>query len=914
MVIPSKILSKSEFDPENNFQGVDENELLKCLDKIMDKNKVFRSFIGMGYSNCHTPKVILRNIMENPAWYTQYTPYQPEISQGRLESLLNFQTMVCDLTGLPVANASLLDEGTAAAEAMNVFLNSSKNRKTFIIDVNCHPQTIACVKTRAEPLGVTVLIKDFVKEFQSIDFSQVFGVLIQYPDTHGKVCSINEISNHVHENGAFIACATDLLSLTLLEPPGRQGCDIAFGNSQRFGVPLGYGGPHAAFFAVKDNFKRKMPGRFIGVSKDSNGNVAYRLTLQTREQHIKREKATSNICTSQALLANMAAMYAVYHGPKGLKEIALKVHKQAVVLYNALKYLGLTIENDQFFDTIKVEVANVKGIKDRAEEKGINFKYYNDSIGISLDETTMESDLRDILSCFANESSVGSLNLSIENVECKIPKLRPDDYLQHPVFNTYHSETEITRYIHRLQSKDLSLVHSMIPLGSCTMKLNATAEMIPVTWPKVANIHPFVPDNQALGYHQMIKDLEDKLAYLTGFDGVSVQPNSGAQGEYAGLMTIREYHKNNGHAHRNICLIPVSAHGTNPASAAMSGFQVVPILCDSNGNLDLKDLKSKAEKHKENLGAMMITYPSTFGVFENTLFEAISIVHGFGGQVYMDGANMNAQVGIVRPGDLGFDVCHLNLHKTFCIPHGGGGPGMGPICVKKHLIPFLPSHPMAFSNNKMSIGPVSASPYGSSSILNISWCYLHLMGFQGLKLATQYALLNANYLASCLKDYYRILYSNERGFVAHEFIVDCRPFFESSGIEAIDIAKRLQDYGFHSPTMSWPVANTLMIEPTESESKKELDRLIEAMVGIRREIEAIERGVVPKDDNVLVHAPHTIESLIKTDWNHSYTRDQAAYPVENLKRFKFWPSVGRVDDAFGDRNVICTCPPVTDYK
>ncbi|KAI9137215.1 glycine cleavage system P-protein-domain-containing protein [Paraphysoderma sedebokerense] len=964
--VPSNIRAKA---PLSLGQGLGENELLSRLKTIASRNKIFKSYIGMGYYGTHVPAVIQRNILENPGWYTQYTPYQPEIAQGRLESLLNFQTMVCDLTGLPIANASLLDEGTAAGEAMLMCYSALKRqRNTFFVDQNCHPQTIACVKTRAEGFGIKVIVGDYhIFDFESSK-QDLMGVLIQYPTTDGRLIDYTELVDKIHSYGAQVCCATDLLALTLIKPPGEFGCDIAFGNAQRFGVPFGYGGPHAAFFAVKDEHKRRMPGRLVGVSKDVNGKVAYRLALQTREQHIRREKATSNICTAQALLANMSAMYAVYHGPQGLRDIAQRVHSMTAIFAEGIRRLGHTIKNDTFFDTITIELKYpTEQLIQVAEERHINIRPIDlKTVSVSIDETVTKQDLHDLLDTFATASlqeryltsftnqSLSTRTPSLDAIAKDLnittssitsipdPFVRTTQYLTHTVFNSYHSETDMLRYIKHLESKDLSLCQAMIPLGSCTMKLNATTEMVPVTWPEFANIHPFVPEDQARGYKIMLQELEYALGECTGFDAVSLQPNSGAQGEYAGLRVIRAYHESRNEGHRNVCLIPVSAHGTNPASAAMAGLDVVAIKCDKQGNLDMADLKAKAQQHKDKLAAIMITYPSTFGVFEDGVKEACEIVHANGGQVYLDGANLNAQIGICRPGDYGADVCHLNLHKTFCIPHGGGGPGMGPIgwyvefeysstsihpldyCVgelivmfltgisKSHLAPFLPGHPIVKTGGEQAIGPISAAQYGSASILSISWAYVKMMGSDGLTKATELAILNANYMAKRLEPHYKILYSNKNGFVAHEFIIDARPFAETAGIQAIDIAKRLHDYGFHSPTMSWPVGNTLMIEPTESESPAELDRFIEAMIAIRSEIAEIESGKQPRENNVLVNSPHPIDILLDGKWDKPYSREKAAYPVKSLRTRKFWPSIGRVDDAFGDRNLMCSCPSVEE--
>ncbi|KYQ88223.1 glycine dehydrogenase (decarboxylating) [Tieghemostelium lacteum] len=897
-----------------------ESQLLQQLKKTAEKNQIKRSFIGMGYYNSITPYVIQRNILENPGWYTPYTPYQAEISQGRLESLLNFQTMIADLTALPMANASLLDEATAAAEAMQMCVNisKSKGRLRFLVDKHCHPQTIDTIKTRAEPKGIFIDVlssKDF-------DFSsgEVVGCIVQYPSTNGQIKDYRDLADRAHKAGSLVVCATDLLALTMLTPPGEWGADIALGNSQRFGVPLGFGGPHAAFFATSYQYSRLLPGRIIGISKDRLGGQAYRMALQTREQHIRREKATSNICTSQALLANMAAMYAVYHGPQGLKAIGQQVHKKAIILAEGVKNLGFDLVDKSFFDTILVVTGDkTTKVMKELENKGVNVRQYcSKSIAISTDESMTKQDVQLILDAFAEHSSK-AYNFTLDSLEkdlegkflnTTIPKelQRTTEFLTHPVFNKYHSEHELLRYIHRLQKKDLGLTTAMIPLGSCTMKLNATAEMYPVSWPEFGQIHPFAPSSQTQGYKEMFDFISKSLCEVTGFDNCSLQPNAGSQGEYTGLMVIREYLKSIGQSQRDICLIPVSAHGTNPASAAMVGMKVVVVACDQNGNVDKADLKLKAEKYKDTLAALMITYPSTHGVFEEGANEMCDIIHQYGGQVYMDGANMNAQVGLCRPGDIGADVCHLNLHKTFCIPHGGGGPGMGPICVKSHLGPFLPGHAVVQEvGGAKAMGAVSAAPWGSSSILPITYVYLRLMGGKGLKKATQVAILNANYMAQRLKDHYKILYTGSNGFVAHEFIIDLRHFKESIGIEAEDVAKRLQDYGFHGPTMSWPVPNTLMIEPTESESLYELNRLCDALISIRQEIQEIQDGKADKLDNVLVNAPHIEKEVISDKWSHPYSREKAAFPSQSTKESKFWPTVARVDNVFGDRNLVCSC-------
>ncbi|KAJ8656047.1 glycine dehydrogenase [Lichtheimia ornata] len=897
-------------------EGVPERELLKRLKSIASKNKVYRSYIGMGYTDTVVPNVILRNVLENPAWYTQYTPYQPEISQGRLESLLNFQTMVSDMTGLPIANASLLDEGTAAAEAMLMCWQSGRRAKnTFIVDENCHPQTIACLKTRAESFNINVVVANVFNFKFEEHKKDLAGVLLQYPNTRGTVHDYEALTATVHAAGGKVAVATDLMALAVLKAPGEFGADIALGNSQRFGVPLGFGGPHAAFFACKDDQKRRMPGRLIGVSKDAQGKPALRLALQTREQHIRREKATSNICTAQALLANMSAMYAVYHGPEGIKNIANRIHNMTSVLAQGLRTAGYTIENDgAFFDTLSVKVESSSAVLQKALEKQINLRAINaHTVSMTLDESVTQQDVADLFSVFSKEGQQINLEQVLDAPSgIPVPLKRASPYLQHPVFNSYRSETEMLRYIHQLQSRDLSLVHSMIPLGSCTMKLNATTEMVPVTWPEFGNIHPFAPEDQTEGYRIMLDEFSKDLAEITGFDEVSLQPNSGAQGEYAGLRAIGAYHEARGESHRNVCLIPISAHGTNPASAAMAGMDVVIVKCDNNGNLDMADLKAKAEKHKDKLAAFMVTYPSTFGMFEPGVVEACETVHKYGGQVYMDGANLNAQIGLTKPAEIGADVCHMNLHKTFCIPHGGGGPGMGPIACKEHLAPHLPGHPVVKTGGQNAIGPVSAAPYGSASILPISWAYIKMMGSEGMTEATKTALLSANYMRARLADHYDILYTNENGMCGHEFIVDIRPFVPK-GIEAIDVAKRLQDYGFHSPTMSFPVTNTLMVEPTESESKAELDRFCDAMIAIRKEIQDVIDGKVNKENNVLKNSPHSLEVMMGDKWDHPYTREEAAFPMAHLRQNKFWPSVARVDDAWGDRNLMCTCPSPEEY-
>ena len=896
-----------------------EADMLAELRLIGTQNQLYRSFIGMGYYDCLTPPVIARNILENPAWYTQYTPYQAEIAQGRLEALLNFQTMVSDLTGLPLANASLLDEATAAAEAMSMCHALSKvPGHTFFVAEDCHPQTLAVLQTRAQPLNIAIQVGNP----DTLEFlpGQMFGVLLSYPSTDGTLRSYKELVGKAHEAGALVVASTDLLALTVLVPPGEWGADIAVGSSQRFGVPMGYGGPHAAFMATKEEFKRQIPGRVVGVSKDSQGRKAYRLALQTREQHIRRDRATSNICTAQVLLANMASMYAVYHGPEGLKDIASRIHHLTRVTAEGLRQLGCELRGSTFFDTIRVKSPSLSAgdIIQKTRQASINLRRFeDDTFGISLDETTTIQEVGQILTVFSKSESLPfSLDQLIEACDTAIPTelQRQSPYLTHSVFHDYHSEHELLRYMHRLQSKDLSLVHSMIPLGSCTMKLNATAEMIPVTWPEFSRLHPFVPGEQAKGYHLLTRQLEAWLGEITGFAAVSLQPNAGSQGEYAGLMVIRAYHEQRGQTQRNVCLIPVSAHGTNPASAVIAGMEVVPVACDSAGNIDLQDLQAKCEKYRDILSAFMVTYPSTHGVFEETIREVCDTVHHHGGQVYMDGANMNAMVGLVQPGDIGADVCHLNLHKTFCIPHGGGGPGMGPIAVASHLTPFLPGHPLVSTGGSQGIGAIAAAPYGSPNILPISWAFIQLMGGDGLTKATQVAILNANYMAKRLSKDYSVLFTDKNGMSAHEFILDLRPFKKSADVEVEDVAKRLMDYGFHAPTISWPVPGTMMIEPTESESKAELDRYCEALILIRQEIADIEEGRLPRDNNPLKHAPHTIEAIAQSEWAHPYSREQAAFPAPWLRDHKFWPAVSRIDNVYGDRNLVCTCPPVDTYS
>lgn len=905
--------------PLNIPSAISEAEYLRELKEISLKNKVFKTYIGQGYYDTHTPSVILRNVFENPGWYTQYTPYQAEISQGRLESLLNFQTMVSDLTALPIANASLLDEATAAAEAMTMFFNMlNKNhdhieRPKFFVDNDVFPQTKDVLMTRAVPVGIEVVFGDY--RSAQIDQS-FFGALVQYPNDKGSVEDYRKFINDVHATGAYVGMATDLLALTLLTPPGELGADAAFGSAQRFGVPLGYGGPHAAFFSTKDDFKRNIPGRIIGVSIDAKGNRALRMALQTREQHIKREKATSNICTAQALLANMAAMYAVFHGPDGLKNIAKRVAVLTQTLAEALTAAGFTLVSNSFFDTITLRVPKVAGIRAAAESAEINFRYFDEQhIGISLDETTTPSDVFAILEVLLkSEDEPVGFSINHDQALTHIPTAltRTSDFLTHPIFNSHHSETQMMRYIKSLENKDLSLNTSMISLGSCTMKLNAATEMMPLSWAHWAKMHPFVPTEQAAGYAQIVHELSKYLCEITAFDACSLQPNSGAQGEYAGLLAIRNYHRSLGQSHRDVMLIPISAHGTNPASAVMCGYKVVVVKALENGYIDVDDLKLKAAQYAENLAGIMITYPSTYGVYEETVKEITAIIHQHGGQVYMDGANMNAQVGLTAPGLIGADVCHLNLHKTFAIPHGGGGPGMGPICVKAHLAPFLPGHISGADGSNMAHA-VSAAPFGSASILLISYAYIRLLGADGVKKATEYAILNANYMRARLQHDFDILYTGTGGTCAHEFIVDLRPFKKTAEIEAEDVAKRLMDYGFHAPTMSFPVPGTIMIEPTESEDMAELDRFCDAMLQIRKEIAAIESGAADKSDNLLKRAPHTQFEVISNEWTHSYSREEAAFPLMFVRASKFWPSIARVNNTFGDRNLVCTCEPTSAY-
>src|SRR5881396_3271053 len=924
-LIDAAVPKNIRLDRELNLpEAKSEMEALAELHAIAKKNKVKRSFIGAGYYDCITPPVIQRNILENPGWYTAYTPYQAELAQGRLEALLNFQTMIVDLTKLDIANASLLDEATAAAEAMALCHAVVTARKTFFVADNCHPQTIEVVRTRAKPLGIDIKIDNFSRfKFDNT----VFGALVQYPATDGAIYDYTEFVRQAHTAGALVVVAADILALTLLKPPGEFGADVAVGSTQRFGVPLGFGGPHAAFFATRDEYRRHMPGRLVGVSHDADGRPAYRLAMQTREQHIRRDKATSNICTAQVLLAVMASMYAVYHGPHGLRAIAKRVHSFASKLASGLSQLGFEIAHKAFFDTIRLELGEMSSreILARTERSGCNLRRLGPhSLGISMDETTTDADLEVLMAALRGANVRDFEDDQLAGTEFQIPQsaARSSDFLMHPVFNTHDTETEMLRYLKKLESRDLSLTTSMIPLGSCTMKLNAAAEMFPISWPEISRLHPFAPDDQTAGYIEMCKQLEQWLAELTGFAAISLQPNAGSQGEYAGLLAIREYHASRGQADRNICLIPTSAHGTNPASAVMAGFKVVPIACLKDGDIDLADLRAKADEHARDLAALMVTYPSTHGVFETTIREICEIVHAHGGQVYMDGANMNAQVGLCRPGDYGADVCHLNLHKTFCIPHGGGGAGVGPIGVAKHLVEFLPAHssirnlqegqpPWQAIGNR--VGPVSAAPYGSASILTISWMYIRMLGAEGLKRASEIAILNANYIAKRLDPYFPVLFRGKHGLVAHECIIDLRQW-KRAGIEVEDVAKRLIDYGFHAPTVSFPVAGTLMVEPTESESKEELDRFCDAMIAIRAEIQAVIDGKADPADNVLKNAPHTAAAVSADEWRHPYTREQAAYPLSFVRERKFWPSVGRIDNPFGDRNMMCTCPPVETYR
>ena len=910
-VVPESIRSSQ---PLSLPEALSEYAALNHLSKIASENKVYRSYLGMGYSNCIVPPVIQRNLMENPGWYTQYTPYQAEISQGRLESLLNFQTMVTDLTGLEIANASLLDEATACAEAMTMCytVKGREKRNVFLTADNCHPQNIELLQTRANPLGINVKCKPT----QELTFDDtVFGVLLQYPTTEGAICDYSDLIESAHEAGAMVVMATDLLALTLLKAPGEMGADIAVGNAQRFGVPLGYGGPHAAFFATRDIHKRQMPGRIVGVSRDCQEKTAFRLSLQTREQHIRRDKATSNICTAQALLANMAAMYACYHGPRGLRKIAGRIHSLTRFLAAGIARLGHELKHEAYFDTLTISHTSLsaKDLSNIALDHQINLRVLDEkTISIALDETTTEEDIAELLQILNEDREISFKQKDLTAAEVVPQTLRrTSDFLTHEVFHKHRSETELMRYLKRLENRDLSLTHSMIPLGSCTMKLNAASEMKPISWPEFSSIHPFAPLQQSRGYQQMFSDLENWLAQITGFASVSLQPNAGSQGEYAGLLVIRAYHKSRNEPNRKICLIPTSAHGTNPASAVLAGMQVVPVNCSDSGDIDMEDLRSKANKHIDDLAAMMITYPSTYGVFEEGIQEICEVVHSAGGQVYLDGANLNALVGIAQPGALGADVCHINLHKTFCIPHGGGGPGMGPIGVAEHLIDFLPAHPVVNLEGENPIGAVSGAPWGSSSILPISWMYIAMMGSDGLRTATEHAILNANYIATRLNPHYPVLYKGTNGHVAHECIIDLRQFKK---VTVEDVAKRLIDFGFHAPTMSWPVSGTMMIEPTESESKEELDRFCEAMIVIRSEINAIETGEVDAKKNLLKNAPHTTDMICKNEWPYSYSREEAVFPTAWSRNQKFWPSVGRIDNVWGDRNLVCSCAAMESYQ
>lgn len=918
-VIPASI-RRTDALPLGSFaQPRSEAEALAALRQLADQNQVFRTFIGQGYYNAHTPAVILRNVLENPAWYTAYTPYQPEISQGRLEALLNYQQMVADLTGLAISNASLLDEATAAAEAMTLLQRAGKSKsRVFYVADDVLPQTLEVLRTRAAPIGIEIQTGPAEQAAQA----NAFGVLLQYPGVNGDVRDYRALAEAIHAAGGHVVVAADLLALTVLTPPGEWGADVAVGNSQRFGVPVGFGGPHAAYMAVRDEFKRQMPGRLVGVTVDAQGKPALRLALQTREQHIRREKATSNVCTAQALLAIMASMYAVYHGPHGLKTIALRVNRIAALLAAGLEQLGYKRVNEHFFDTLTFDTGALTAqLHHLAAGRRINLRHVSDTqVGLSIDETTTRADLADLLDIFAR--AAGATAPSVDALDAALPGTpalpaalqRESAYLTHPVFNRHHSETEMLRYLRSLSDKDLALDRSMIPLGSCTMKLNATSEMLPVTWPEFGQIHPFAPTEQTAGYRAMIDELEQMLVAATGYAAVSLQPNAGSQGEYAGLLIIHAYHASRGEGHRNICLIPSSAHGTNPASAHMAGMQVVVVACDEQGNVDIADLKAKAEEHSDHLAAIMITYPSTHGVFEQNVREICEIVHAHGGQVYVDGANMNAMVGLTAPGQFGGDVSHLNLHKTFCIPHGGGGPGVGPVAVGAHLAQFLPNQrSTGYVREANGIGAVSAAPYGSASILPISWMYVAMMGAKNLTAATEVAILNANYIAKRLAPHYPVLYSGPGGLVAHECILDLRPLKETSGITVDDVAKRLMDYGFHAPTMSFPVPGTLMVEPTESESQEELDRFVDAMIAIREEIRAVEEGRADREDNPLRHAPHTAPVVMADAWPHAYTREQAAYPLASLVAQKYWPPVGRADNAYGDRNLFCACVPMSEY-
>lgn len=912
--VPASILSDV---PLNLPAPRSESGALRELREIASRNCLRRSYVGMGYHDCIVPPVIQRNVLENPGWYTQYTPYQAEIAQGRLEALLTFQTMVCDLTGMDVANASLLDEGTAVAEAMTMSFNvgqrrhRGEDRRAFFVADNCHPQTLSVVETRAEAIGVRVIVgslADLAAKAEGAGAKELFGAVVQYPGTLGDIPDLESLFSGLGAAGVMTVAATDLLALTVLRPPGEFGADIAVGSAQRFGVPLGFGGPHAAFFATRDEHKRQMPGRIVGISKDSAGRPAYRLSLQTREQHIRRDKATSNICTAQALLANMAAMYAVYHGPEGLREIARRVRLLANAFAVGLRRAGLLVAEGPVFDTVTFQ-CGAEGVEERAIAQAIDFRRLGDGrYGVSFDECCSDTDVAVLLEVFGAKSAL-SLDELVQEADAAVKegwrdRGREDEILTHEVFHRFRSETEMLRYLRRLEGKDLSLTTSMIPLGSCTMKLNASAEMFPVSWPEFAGLHPFAPDSDTAGYAKLFEDLETWLCEITGFHGCSLQPNAGSQGEFAGLLAVRKYHESRGDEGRDVCLIPMSAHGTNPASAVMAGMRVFPVACDEQGNIDIEDLRAKAARHAAELGALMVTYPSTHGVFEEGIREICEIVHANGGQVYMDGANLNAQVGLCQPGAIGADVCHINLHKTFCIPHGGGGPGMGPICCAEHLTPFLPGHPVVAQGGRDSLGPVSAAPWGSPSILPISWMYIAMMGGEGLKRASQIAILNANHIARRLDPYFPVLYKGPNGLVAHECILDFRRF---KSVTVEDVAKRLMDYGFHAPTISWPVAGTMMVEPTESESKEELDRFCDAMIAIHGEIDAVESGRMDAADNPLKNAPHTAEAAVAAVWNHPYTREQAVFPAAWVRERKFWPAVGRIDNVYGDRNLVCTC-------
>ena len=914
-VVPASIRSEHPLDLG---EALTETQALARLNELASANKVYRSFIGMGYHGSHMPGVIQRNVLESPAWYTSYTPYQAEISQGRLEALLNFQTMVSDLTAMEIANASLLDEATAAAEGMTLCQRMSKSKSArFFVDADCHPQSVAVVRTRAEPLGIEVVVGDYRTDLADLE---VFGALLQYPTSSGVVADYADTIRQLHERKALAVVATDLLSLTVLKPPGEFDADVVVGNSQRFGVPMGFGGPHAAFLATRDAYKRAMPGRIIGVSVDSRGEQAYRMALQTREQHIRREKATSNICTAQALLAILAGMYAVYHGPQRLRTIAMRVHRMTAILAAGLRRLGAEVVNDSYFDTLTVRPGrSADEVHAAARFRHLNLREVDDySVGISLDETTTREDLHHLWAALGGEDGAAALDPGALDADIDIgyPDTlgRTSEYMQHPVFHAYHSETRMLRYLRKLADMDLALDRTMIPLGSCTMKLNATTEMVPIGWPGFGGLHPFAPLDQAEGYLRMIADLEQMLCACTGYDAVSLQPNSGAQGEYAGLLAIRAWHRSRGEGHRDVCLIPSSAHGTNPASAHLAGMQVVVVKCDQSGNVDVDDLRARAAKFSDRLAAIMITYPSTHGVFETAVREICEIVHEHGGQVYLDGANLNAQVGLSAPGEYGSDVSHLNLHKTFAIPHGGGGPGVGPIGVRAHLAPFLPRRALLDSVEPGQVGPVSGAPWGSAGVLPITWTYIALMGANGLRAATENAILSANYVARRLQDHYPVLYTGPNGMVAHECIIDLRPIKDASGVTVDDVAKRLIDYGFHAPTMSFPVAGTLMIEPTESEPKVELDRFCDAMIAIRGEIAAVESGQMDATDNPLRNAPHTVDVIASDDWDHPYSRELAAFPLAGLRDYKYWSPVGRVDNVYGDRHLVCSCPPMSEYE